>query len=50
MFAKYKLKFLEDPKKVFGESEHVDSVINPGLETKAPDGGRIPEEVPVETG
>ncbi|AMM18434.1 MULTISPECIES: glycine betaine ABC transporter substrate-binding protein [Burkholderiaceae] len=36
MFAKYKLKFLEDPKKVFGESEHVDSVINPGLETKAP--------------
>jgi glycine betaine/proline transport system substrate-binding protein len=36
MFAKYKLKFLDDPKKVFGESEHVDSVINPGLETKAP--------------
>src|ERR1700712_1181289 len=36
MFAKYKLKFLEDPKKVFGESEHVDSVVNPGLETKAP--------------
>ncbi len=37
MFAKYKLKFLEDPKKVFGDAEHVDSVINPGLETKAPD-------------
>jgi glycine betaine/proline transport system substrate-binding protein len=36
MFAKYKLKFLDDPKKVFGEAEHVDSVINPGLETKAP--------------
>jgi glycine betaine/proline transport system substrate-binding protein len=36
MFAKYKLKFLEDPKKVFGDAEHVDSVINPGLETKAP--------------
>ena len=29
MFAKYKLKFLEDPKKVFGEAEHVDSVVNP---------------------
>jgi glycine betaine/proline transport system substrate-binding protein len=36
MFAKWKLKFLEDPKKVFGESEHVDSVVNPGLDTKAP--------------
>jgi glycine betaine/proline transport system substrate-binding protein len=36
MFAKWKLKFLEDPKKVYGESEHVDSVINPGLDTKAP--------------
>ena len=36
MFAKYKLKFLEDPKKVFGESEHVDNVINPELEKKAP--------------
>ena len=36
MFAKYKLKFLDDPKKVFGEAEHVDSVVNPGLETKAP--------------
>jgi glycine betaine/proline transport system substrate-binding protein len=36
MFAKYKLKFLDDPKKVFGDSEHVDSVINPELEKKAP--------------
>ncbi len=36
MFAKYKLKFLEDPKKVFGESEHVDNIINPELEKKAP--------------
>jgi len=36
MFAKYKLKFLEDPKKVFGEAEHVDSVVNPELEKKAP--------------
>jgi glycine betaine/proline transport system substrate-binding protein len=36
MFAKWKLKFLDDPKKVFGEAEHVDNVINPALETKAP--------------
>ncbi|MBN3790174.1 glycine betaine ABC transporter substrate-binding protein [Burkholderia sp. Ac-20353] len=35
MFAKWKLRFLEDPKKVFGGAEHVDSVANPGLETKA---------------
>lgn len=36
MFAKWKLKFLDDPKKVFGNSEHVDNVVNPGLATKAP--------------
>jgi len=36
MFAKWKLKFLEDPKKVFGGAEHVDNVVNPGLEKKAP--------------
>ena len=36
MFAKWKLKFLDDPKKIFGGSEHVDSVVNPQLETKAP--------------
>ncbi|WP_321815564.1 MULTISPECIES: glycine betaine ABC transporter substrate-binding protein [unclassified Paraburkholderia] len=36
MFAKYKLRFLDDPKNVFGAAEHVDSVVNPGLKTKAP--------------
>ena len=36
MFAKYKLRFLADPKGVYGAEEHVDSVINPGLNTKAP--------------
>jgi glycine betaine/proline transport system substrate-binding protein len=36
MFAKWKLKFLDDPKKVFGGAEHVDNVINPELDTKAP--------------
>jgi glycine betaine/proline transport system substrate-binding protein len=35
MFAKWKLRFLDDPKKVFGGAEHVDSVVNPQLETKA---------------
>jgi glycine betaine/proline transport system substrate-binding protein len=37
MFAKWKLRFLEDPKKVFGDDEHVDTVANPSLETKAPE-------------
>jgi glycine betaine/proline transport system substrate-binding protein len=36
MFAKYKLRFLADPKNIYGAEEHVDSVINPGLNTKAP--------------
>ena len=36
MFAKYKLRFLNDPKTIYGAEEHVDSVINPGLNTKAP--------------
>lgn len=35
MFAKWKLRFLGDPKKVYGEAEHVDNVVNPALETKA---------------
>jgi glycine betaine/proline transport system substrate-binding protein len=37
MFAKWKLRFLEDPKKVYGDAEHVDTVVNPGLEAKAAD-------------
>ncbi|MDP3815721.1 glycine betaine ABC transporter substrate-binding protein [Pseudomonas sp.] len=37
MFAKWKLRFLEDPKKVFGDDEHVDTVANPGLAAKAPE-------------
>lgn len=37
MFAKWKLRFLEDPKKVFGDAERVQSVANPGLNTKAPE-------------
>lgn len=37
MFAKWKLRFLEDPQKVFGDDEHVDTVINPALATSAVD-------------
>ncbi|MFP6851468.1 MAG: glycine betaine ABC transporter substrate-binding protein [Pseudomonas sp.] len=37
MFAKWKLRFLEDPKKVFGDDEHVDTVANPSINSKAPE-------------
>ncbi|OQS37761.1 glycine betaine ABC transporter substrate-binding protein [Chromobacterium haemolyticum] len=36
MFAKWKLRFLDDPQKVFGEAEHVNNVAHPGLSAKAP--------------
>jgi len=36
MFVKYRLRFLDDPKNVFGTEERVDTVINPALNTKAP--------------
>lgn len=37
MFAKWNLRFLDDPKNVFGEAEHVDTVANPSLKDKAPE-------------
>lgn len=37
MFAKWKLKFLEDPKAVYGAAETVDSVGSLDLEKKAPE-------------
>ncbi|WP_263260856.1 glycine betaine ABC transporter substrate-binding protein [Pseudomonas sp. RIT-PI-S] len=37
MFAKWKLRFLDDPKGVYGAAEHVDSVGSKGLEAKAPE-------------
>ncbi len=37
MFAKWKLKFLEDPKKVFGDAETVNSIGSKQLATKAPE-------------
>lgn len=36
MFAKWKLRFLDDPKGVYGAAEHVDNVVSKDLETKAP--------------
>ncbi|AIR89887.1 glycine betaine ABC transporter substrate-binding protein [Pseudomonas cremoricolorata] len=37
MFAKWQLKFLEDPKKVFGEAETVNNIGSKQLATKAPE-------------
>jgi glycine betaine/proline transport system substrate-binding protein len=37
MFAKWKLRFLEDPQNVFGEAEHIDTVASMGMEAKAPE-------------
>lgn len=37
MFAKWKLRFLEDPKGVYGAAETVNSIGSKGLEKKAPD-------------
>ncbi|BCT32185.1 glycine betaine ABC transporter substrate-binding protein [Pseudomonas sp. BNK-6] len=37
MFAKWKLRFLEDPKEVYGAAETVNSIGSKGLEKKAPE-------------
>jgi glycine betaine/proline transport system substrate-binding protein len=37
MFAKWKLRFLEDPQNVFGAAEHIDTVVSMGMEAKAPE-------------
>ncbi|HLT03822.1 MAG TPA: glycine betaine ABC transporter substrate-binding protein [Pseudomonas sp.] len=36
-FAKWNLRFLEDPKGTFGAAEEVHTAINPGLHSKAPE-------------
>ncbi len=36
-FAAYDLKYLEDPENVFGDSEHIATIVNPGLRDRHPD-------------
>ncbi|CFW98930.1 ABC-type glycine betaine transport system, substrate-binding domain [Syntrophomonas zehnderi OL-4] len=36
-FARWDLKTLEDPKKVLGEAEHIDTVVRPGLKEDMPE-------------
>jgi len=36
-FASYDLKYLEDPRKTFGEEEHIGTFVHPGLNEKSPD-------------
>ena len=37
MFGKWKLKYLEDPKKVLGEEEHIDKIVRNGLKKEMPE-------------
>lgn len=41
MFTKYKLKFLKDPKNVFGQAEHIDTVVRKGLKKDKPEAYEI---------
>lgn len=36
-FAAFDLKYLEDPKLTLGEEEHIATIVNPGLQEKAPE-------------
>lgn len=36
MFAKWSLRFLDDPQNVYGTAEQVSNIANPGLQAKAP--------------
>ena len=36
MFVKYKIKFLKDPKNIYGNNEHYDSIARPGLKKDNP--------------
>jgi len=36
-FAAMDLKYLEDPKKVFGDAEHINTIVRPGLKDDMPD-------------
>jgi len=37
MFARWPLRFLDDPKGVYGQAEHIDTFVHPSLAEKAPD-------------
>jgi len=37
MFARWQLRFLDDPKGVYGQAEHIDTFVNLSLKNKAPD-------------
>ncbi|MED5295988.1 glycine betaine ABC transporter substrate-binding protein [Salinicola sp. 4072] len=37
MFARWDLKYLDDPKKAFGEAEHINTVVHNGLEERMPE-------------
>ncbi|CRH90919.1 Glycine betaine/L-proline transport system permease protein proW [Chlamydia trachomatis] len=41
MFSKYDLKYLEDPKKLFGEAENINTIARKGLKKDAPEVYRI---------
>ena len=36
MFSRYPLKFLEDPKEEFGDSEHIEAIATKGFSEKDP--------------
>jgi glycine betaine/proline transport system substrate-binding protein len=37
MFKKYKLKFLKDPKNVYGKAEHISTIVRKGLKKDSPE-------------
>ena len=37
MFTKYPIKFLKDPKNVFGQAEHIDTIVRKGLKKDMPE-------------
>lgn len=41
MFARWDLKYLDDPKKVYGEAEEIDTVVHKGLKEEMPEAYKI---------
>lgn len=44
-FARYDLKYLKDPKKVYGGAEHIDTVVRKGLKADMPEVYRILDNI-----